>query len=48
MEAYFSNLFEGRPYERSLTLLVPLTDPDKIKQSKNIDDETSIEKKSCT
>ena len=34
MEAYFSNLFEDVRDERSLILLLSLTDPDVLKQSK--------------
>ena len=47
MEAYFSNLFEDIRYERSLILLLSLTDPDILKQSKLTDDEINIIKKSC-
>ena len=39
MENYFSNLFENIYYERSLMLLLSLTDPDILKQSKFTDDE---------
>ena len=42
MEANFSNLFEDVRHERSLILLLPLTDPDKLKQSKFTDDEKEI------
>ena len=42
MEAYFSNLFEDIRHERSLILLVSLTDPDILKQSKFTDDEVNI------
>ena len=38
MEQYFSNLFEDVRHERSLTLLLSLTDPDILKQSKFTDD----------
>ena len=34
MEEYFSNLFEDVRHERSLILLLTLTDPDILKQSK--------------
>ena len=39
MEAYFSNLFEDVRHERSLILLLSLTDPVILKQSKFTDDE---------
>ena len=39
MEAYFSNLFENKYYERSLILLFSLTDPDILRQSNFTDDE---------
>ena len=39
MEAYFSNWFEGVRHDRSLFLLLALTDPDILKQSKFTDDE---------
>ena len=42
MEAYFSNLIEDIRYERSLILLLSLTDPDILKQSKFTDDEVNI------
>ena len=42
MEAYFSKLFEDIRYERSLILLLSLTDPDILKQSKITDDEINI------
>ena len=42
MEAYFSNLFEDIRYERSLILLLSLTDPDILKQSKFTNDEINI------
>ena len=42
MEAYFSNLFEDVRQERSLLLLLSLTDPDILKQSKFTDDEINI------
>ena len=42
MEAHFSNLFEDIRYERSLILLLSLTDPDILKQSKFTDDEINI------
>ena len=42
MESYFSNLFEDIRHERSLILLLSLTDPDTIKQSKFTDDEINI------
>ena len=42
MENYFANLFENIYYERSLILLLSLTDPDFLKQSKFTDDEIEI------
>ena len=42
MEVYFSNLFEDVRHGRSLLLLLPLTDPDILKQSKFTDDEINI------
>ena len=42
MENYFANLFENIYYERSLILLLLLTDPDILKQSKFTDDEINI------
>ena len=42
MEAYFSSLFEDVRHERSLILLLSLTDPDILKQSKFTDDEIDI------
>ena len=42
MEANFSNLIEDIRYERSLILLLSLTDPDILKQSKFTDDEVNI------
>ena len=42
MEAYFSNLFEDIRHERSLILLLSLTDPDILKQSKFTNDEIEI------
>ena len=42
MEAYFSNLFEDVRHERSLILLLSLTDPDILRQSKFTDDEIEI------
>ena len=39
MEQYFSNLFEDIRHERSLILLLSLTDPDKLRQSKFTDHE---------
>ena len=41
MEAYFSNLFEDIRFERTLILLLSLTDPDILKQKKFTDDETN-------
>ena len=42
MEAYFSNLFEDIRHERSLILLLSLTDSDILKQSIFTDDEIEI------
>ena len=42
MEAYFSILCEDVRHERSLILLLALTDPDILKQSKFLDDERNI------
>ena len=42
MEAYFATIFEDVRHERSLTLLLSLTDPDILKQSKFTDDEINI------
>ena len=42
MEAYFSNMFEDVRHERSLKLLLSLTDPDILKQNKFTDDEIKI------
>ena len=45
MEAYFSKLFEDIRHERSLKLILSLTYPDILKQSKFTDDEIEILKK---
>ena len=42
MEAYFATKFEDLRHERSLILLLSLTDPDILKQSKFTDDEINI------
>ena len=42
MEQYLSNLFEDIRHERPLILLLSLTDPDILKQSKFTDDERNI------
>ena len=42
MEAYFSNLFEDIRHERSLILLLSLTDTDILRQSKFTDYEIEI------
>ena len=42
MEHYFSKLFADFRHERSLKLLLSLTDPDILKQSKFTDDELEI------
>ena len=42
MEAYFATIFEDVRHERSLILLLSLTDPDILRQSKFTDDEIEI------
>ena len=42
METYFAVKFEDVGHERSLILLLPLTDPDILKQAKFTDHEISI------
>ena len=42
MEQYFATMFEDVGYERSLILLLSLTDPDILKQNKFTDDEINI------
>ena len=42
MEQYFSNLFEDIRHERSLILLLSLTNSDILKQSKFTDNEIEI------
>ena len=42
MENYFIKLFDKIPYERSLILLLSLTDPHILRQSKFTDDEIEI------
>ena len=42
MEQYFSNLFDDIRHERSLILLLSLTDSDILRQSKFTDDEIEI------
>ena len=42
MEAYFNTVFEEVRHERSLILLLSLTDPDILRQSKFTDDEIEI------
>ena len=42
MEAYFATIFEDIRHERSLILLLSLTDPDILKQSKFTHDEINI------
>ena len=44
MEAYFSTMFEDVREERSLLLLLSLTDPDILRQSKFFDHEIDIKK----
>ena len=42
MESYFATEFEDVRHERSLILLLSLTDPDILKQTKFTDDEIKI------
>ena len=42
MEAYFATIFEDVRHERSLVLLLSLTDPDILKQSNFTDHEIDI------
>ena len=42
MEQYFNTIFEDIRHERSLILLLSITDPDVLKQSKLTDDEINI------
>ena len=42
MEQYFAVTFEGVRHERSLILLISLTDPDILRQSKFTDDEINL------
>ena len=42
MEQFFATMFEDVRHERSLILLLSLTDPDILKQSKFTDDEINI------
>ena len=42
MEAYFNTIFEDVRHERSLLLLLSLTDPDILKQSKLTDVEINL------
>ena len=42
MKAYFATMFEDVRHERSLILLLSLTDSDILKQSKFTDDEINI------
>ena len=45
MEVYFTRIFEDVRHEGSLIILLSLTDPDILKQSKFTDDEINIIKK---
>ena len=45
MEQCFSTIFEEVRHERSLIVLLSITDPDILTQSKFTDDETEITKK---
>ena len=42
MESYFATMFEDVRHERSLILLLSLTDPDILRQTKFTDDEIEI------
>ena len=42
MEAYFSTMFEDVRHERSLILIISLTDPDILRHTKFTDDEIEI------
>ena len=42
MEAYFAAIFEDIRHERSLILLLSLTDPDILKQARSTNDEIEI------
>ena len=42
MEAYFNTIFEDIRHERSIILLLSLTEPDILKQSKFTDHEIAI------
>ena len=42
MEQYFSTMFEDVRHKRSLILLLSITDPDILRQSKFTDDEIDI------
>ena len=42
MEQKFATIFEGVRHERSIILILSLTDPDLLKQSKVTDDEIDI------
>ena len=44
MEAFFATMFEDVRHERSLKLLLSITDPDILKQSKFTDNEIKIVK----
>ena len=48
MENYFINLFEDLRHERSLILLLSLTDSNILKQAGFTDNEIEIIKKYCT
>ena len=48
MEQYFAKTFQDVTYEKSLKLLLSLTDPDILKQNKFTDDEHNPIKKSSS
>ena len=48
MKVYFSNLIVYFRQERSLILLLSVTDLEMLKQSKLIDHEINISKKTCS
>ena len=44
MEQYFATIFEDLRHERSLILLISLTDPDILKQARFTDNELNFNK----
>ena len=47
MDQYFATVFEDVRHERSLILLLSLTDPNKLKHSKFKDDDVNFIEKYC-